>query len=183
MRYADMPHRTPRHFQVYKGERLVLSLEDTSGLLTSQASPPPDGAPKHPFINARAFDIMTEGDLGEMLRDSSSFDDFLRRLIAAGFDISSWNESSYGAIPEGQRIHDGDGLAGVLWPGKGQFTTLLSQPPYDTLIFEHGTLTVYEEAKADMMLKLLEETSTFSDLEESLLQAGCELVNVEPYSP
>ncbi|MBE2181833.1 MAG: hypothetical protein IAE89_00270 [Anaerolineae bacterium] len=178
-----MPHRTPRHFQVYKGERLVLSLEDTPGLLISQASPPPGGAPKHPFANARAFDAMTEGDLGEMLWASSSFDDFLRRLIAAGFNISSWNESSYEARQQGQRLHREDRLVGVLWPGKGQFTTLLNQPPYDTLIFEHGALTAYEEAEADIMLKILEETTTFSGLKESLRQAGYEPVKVEPYSP
>jgi hypothetical protein len=77
-----------RSAQVFKNGTLVLDVEDRPGVLLSTAAPPPDGAPEHPFVNARAHDPFSEGDLAAILGESSDYADFLGRLIAGGFEVT-----------------------------------------------------------------------------------------------
>lgn len=76
-----------RATQVFKNGTLALEVEDQPGVLLSTAAPPPGGAPAHPFVNARAHDPFSEGDLATILAESSDYDDFLRRLEAAGYEL------------------------------------------------------------------------------------------------
>lgn len=181
MNYADAPHRAIRHFNVYKGERLVLSVEDTPGQLFSVASPSPEGAPQHPFVNARAYDAFTEGDLATLLWNATTFDDFLAQLIAAGLNIASWNDSSVEARRHPHRVFRDNKLVGALWQGQGQFTTLTHQPAYDTLVFDAGLLTAYVSTEAETLLSALQKAATFSELERLLRESGYTLLTVEPY--
>ncbi len=43
----------------------------------------------HPFIDAQAYDPVTEGRLRALLDRSSSFDEYLEALRADGFDVVS----------------------------------------------------------------------------------------------
>jgi hypothetical protein len=91
-----------RQVEVSWEGRLVLTARDEPGTLQSSAGPPPGvpgppgppdpetGLPPgvHPFIDAQAHDPVTEGRLRALLDESSDFDDYLRRLREAGFEVT-----------------------------------------------------------------------------------------------
>jgi hypothetical protein len=183
-----MTDRHPRHFAVYTDGRLALVIRDNPGTLRSTAGPPPpagDPGPPgppgttdlppgvHPFIDAEAHDPVSEGRLRELLDASSGFDDYVARLIDAGFDIASgrpWEGLDH-ELGRGARLHDGDELAGVVWPRPGQFTTLEHQPDGDELVFD-ATATAYREPAAPRILEALRAGGSFEDLRERLAAAG-----------
>jgi len=73
--------------KIYAKSQLVLEVSDGPGVLMSTAAPPPEGAPAHPFVNARAFDPFSEGELAMILGMSENYRDFLDRLVAEGFQV------------------------------------------------------------------------------------------------
>jgi hypothetical protein len=91
-----------REFVVHRDERLVLRIRDNPGTLRSTAAPRPHRAPPpagphgttalpqgvHPFIDAQAHDPVSEGELRALLDESTSFDDYLRRLVGAGYVVT-----------------------------------------------------------------------------------------------
>lgn len=92
-----------REFVVHRDDRLVLRVRDNPGTLRSTAAPgprrapPPPGRPPgttalpqgvHPFIDAQAHDPVSEGALRALLDESTSFDDYLRRLVDAGYVVT-----------------------------------------------------------------------------------------------
>ena len=81
------PQAAPAAARVHLDDTLVLEVTDRPGVLLSTAAPPPEGAPDHPFVDARAFDPFTEGTLAGILGESSNYQDFLDRLTEAGFRV------------------------------------------------------------------------------------------------
>jgi hypothetical protein len=95
-----------RQFAVYADGRLALVIRDNPGTLRSSAGPAPapagDPGPPgppgttslppgvHPFIDAQAHDPVSEGRLRELLDASSDFDDYLARLVEAGFEVAPY---------------------------------------------------------------------------------------------
>lgn len=78
----------PAAFTVYYGPDAVLSARSEPGPITSTAAPPPGGTVvTHPFLSGRALDAFHEGRLREILDASESADDFVRRLVAAGYRV------------------------------------------------------------------------------------------------
>lgn len=71
----------------YKNGQPVLRFRKGPGTLRSSALPGADGAPSHPWLDAQALDPLAEDDLRKTLEASSSFDDFVARLKAAGYDV------------------------------------------------------------------------------------------------
>jgi hypothetical protein len=184
-----MTDRDARQFAVYTEGRLALVISEGPGTLRSSAGPPPpagDPGPPgppgttdlppgvHPFIDAEAHDPVSESRLRELLDASSGFDDYLARLLDAGFDIASYRPEEGPAyeLPPATRLHDGDGLAGACWPRRGQFTTLEHQPAGDELVFEAATATAYRESAAPAMLDALGGAGTFHELVARLGAAG-----------
>jgi hypothetical protein len=184
-----MTDRDVRHFAVYTESRLALVVRSEPGTLRSSAGPPPpagDPGPPgppgttdlppgvHPFIDAEAHDPVSEGRLRELLDASSDFDDYLARLLDAGFDIASYRPEEGPAyeLPPATRLHDGDGLAGACWPRPGQFTTLRHQPAGDELVFDAATATAYREDAAPPMLDALRASTTHDELLERLAATG-----------
>jgi hypothetical protein len=181
--------REVRHFAIYAGDRLALVVRDNPGTLRSTAGPAPaagdpgpPGSPRtyrpppgaHPFIDAQAHDPAAECRLRELLDASSSFDDYLARLLDAGFDIASCRPErglEY-ELPGGRRLYDGTELAGACWPTRGQFTTLRRQPAGDELAFDVATATAYRDAAAPRLLEALVASGTFDELLERLAAAG-----------
>jgi hypothetical protein len=180
-----MTDRAVREFAVYTEGRLALVVSDEPGTLRSSAGPPaepgppppPPGPPPapgeprtarrppggHPFLDAQAYDPVSEDRLRNLLLESSSFDEYLRRLIGAGFDIASYRplEGLDYSLPGGVRV---GGAAGVCWAAPGQFTTLERQPAGDELVFEVATATAYDPAWAEPMLAALRAAGSFEDL-------------------
>jgi hypothetical protein len=187
--------RAVREFGVYTEGRLALIVSDEPGTLRSTTGPPagagpppPPGPPPgpgepmtterppggHPFLDAQAYDAVSEDRLRRLLLESSSFDDYLRRLIGAGFDIASCRplEGYDYELPGGVRVSAGGEIAGVCWPLPGQFTTLARQPAGDELVFDVATATAYDPASGPPMLEALRAASSFEDLLERLRAAG-----------
>ncbi len=80
----------PAAFTVYHGTDAVLSVRSEPGPITSTAPPPPGGKPVlHPFLSAAALDAGYESQLRTILLQSTSADDFVARLQAAGFRIQA----------------------------------------------------------------------------------------------
>jgi len=72
-----------------KGD-LLLDIEDRPGILTSTSAPPPkpwDEPTLHPFLSGSAYNPSHEGRLRTLLDQSKSFDDYVERLRAAGYQI------------------------------------------------------------------------------------------------
>ena len=185
-----MTEREVRHFAVYGDGRLVLVVRDNPGTLRSTAGPPPGAAPPgppgppgedaalapgvHPFIDAQAHDPVTEGRLRALLDQASGFDDYLARLLAAGFDIASClpGEGLDYSLEDGVRLFDGDALAGACWAQRGQFTSLRRQPVEGELVFDHSTLTAYAEEWASRLLDALQQAGDHASLLERVPAAG-----------
>ena len=183
-----MSDRDVRHFAVYVDGRLALVVRDEPGPLRSSAGPPagaggppppppgPDELPPgvHPFVDAQAHDPVSEDRLRRLLDESSSFDEYLHRLVGAGFDVASVRplEGLDYELPGAVRLQLDGELAGVCWPAPGQFSTLEHQPPEDALVFESATATAYREESAPAMLDALRAASSFDDLLERLGAAG-----------
>jgi len=191
-----MSDRAVREFAVYTDGRLALVARDEPGTLGSTAGPPagaggpppPPGPPPgpgeplnpepppgvHPFIDAQAYDPVSEDRLRRLLDESSSFDDYLERLLGAGFDIASCRPSEgldY-ELPGTVRLTAAGELAGACWPVPGQFTTLARQPAEDELGFDVATATAYRAACGAPMLEALQAARSFEDLLERLGAAG-----------
>lgn len=192
-----MSDRDVRQFAIYTDGRLALVIRDEPGTLRSTAGPsagaggpppPPPGPPPgpgeplnpepppgvHPFIDAQAYDPVSEDRLRRLLDESSGFDDYLQRLLGAGFDIASCRPSEgldY-ELPGTVRLGAGGELAGACWPVPGQFTTLERQPAEDELGFDVATATAYRAACGEPMLAALRSAGSFDDLLKRLGAAG-----------
>ena len=166
-----------RSFDVYRDGRLVLSVRDEPGTLRSTAPPPPGAGPPpppgtpppnaHPFLDGQAHDAVSEDELGRLLAEADSFDAYLQALLAAGYDIAA--EGSGRELPGVVRLHDGDRLAGAIWPVGGRFASLAGG---EQRAFEHATATAYETRAADPILAALSASATFEALEAELQRAG-----------
>ena len=178
-RTSNILKRETRHFAVYKRTGLVLLVEDKPGMLLSSAHPPPEGPPKHPFVNAQALDSRYENELSAILKKAESFDQLISFLIENEYDIRSYD---YLGLPmrlgEGYRISDETGLLAVVWNQKGQFSTLSQQPERNYLIFEHATLTVYDFGRVNLFIELLETTWNFDELLTQLRSKNLKCVEI-----
>lgn len=174
--------RDVRSFGIYKSQHPVLTVTDEPGRLYSTAAPPPEGAPEHPFVNARAYDPYSENELGWYLQKSAHFDDFITQLIGAGYNVASQHGNHPDELNDPFRLEDADGLAGALWGTGGQFTTLAQQPETGEATFAHATLTAYRDDHADTLLKILEKTNSFSEIRQELQNAGFRLIMLAKYT-
>jgi len=72
-----------------KGD-LLLYIDDRPGILTSTSAPPPkpwDEPTLHPVLSGSAYNPSHEGRLRTHLDQGKSFDDYVERLRAAGYQI------------------------------------------------------------------------------------------------
>lgn len=171
-----------RAFHFYKGRQLVLTVEDHPGVLLSTAPPPPDGAPSHPFVHARAYDPYSEDELGALLQQAQSFDEYLKLLIAAGYNAIVVEGSPPIELGVGYRFEDQQGLAGVMWNSPGLFAQLAEPMEVSPVAFEHTTVTVYRTDQVEVILNLLKTTSTFMDFQHQLEANGYRLAPVGEYT-
>lgn len=82
------PAPSPDAWEVFKGERMVLSVSDGPGPLVSTAAPPPGTPPvRHAFLSASAHAPEEEDTLKRVLDASTSTADFLARLKSAGYAV------------------------------------------------------------------------------------------------
>ena len=168
--------RSIRCFRIYQGRFLVLRIEDQPGKLYSTLAPGPDGPPDHRFISLQAYDMASEDQLGRLMRQAHSFDEYLESLISAGFDAMSCYDPPSHDIGVGFRLRDAKGLAGALWRGAGQFSSLWWQPEEGKLVFEHATLTTYRQDTTADLLAHLRATATFAALQLALTQGSYQLL-------
>lgn len=81
---------------VLRGDKPVLGMRNSPGLLMSTATPPPPGTPPatHPFLTAWALDAMEEDQLRQILDHSSTFDQFVAALRKTGYRVVLEGDSS-----------------------------------------------------------------------------------------
>jgi len=78
----------PQAYDVFKGERLVLTVRNRPGPLGSTALAPPGGPPAlHPFASGAAHAPDEEPSLRDILERSRDFPDFAERLRRAGYTL------------------------------------------------------------------------------------------------
>lgn len=167
----------PQCFHVYKGRILVLTVCNETGTLHSTASPPADAAPVdrgHPFLDAQAHDAASEHDLRQLLLAANSFEDYLRRLLNDGFDISA---SEVFHLGPGYRLTWEEQLVGAIWQGQGLFACLWWSPKRQGPLVAHSVLTAYDVSHAAILHKLAAaESNDHANLIARLEEAGYRLV-------
>ena len=171
--------RDVRRFAAYRHGVLTTTLEDRPGQLRSTAGPPPEGLPQHPFLHGSAYDTLSEHELGTLLGASHSFDEYLSRLIAAGYDIASLEPPLPRLLRGGLRLYAADELVGVVWGRAGQLSTLTWQPQAGELQFPHATVTVYRQDRFEQLRDLLAATASWDELREALVAGGYQLAEVD----
>jgi hypothetical protein len=170
----DLAGQEPRRFHVYKGSLLVLKLEDRPGTLHSTASPGPGGPLEHPFLHAEALDALSEDELGRLLSQSSTLDDYLAQLIVNGYDVAPGQVGDYEDRAGAERILDASGVVGVIWPQPGRFATLEDRPAAAELALPF-TLTVYKSEAEHGLLQLVRESADFNTACGAIAAAGFQL--------
>jgi hypothetical protein len=85
----DHAQTTPvRTYEVLRADRLVLTVTNKPGPITSTATPPVNSNPvMHPFLSATAHSASEENALHMILVQSGDFNDFLRRLARSGYTV------------------------------------------------------------------------------------------------
>jgi len=76
-----------KSYYVLKGETKVLWMTNVPGYLVSSGYFPDHPLTKHPFLNAKALEPDEEDLLGTLLRDSKSFDEYVRKLKQNGYRV------------------------------------------------------------------------------------------------
>lgn len=171
---SKRPNQT-QCFHIYEGQTLVLTVWDEPGSLRSTAAPASDaGLPdsRHPFIDAQAHDPASEHELREILLAAASFEAYLQRLLAAGFDISAAEALELGS---GHRIFLGRQLVGAVWQGNGLFSSLGWPPERQGPVLSQAILTAYDADHAVKLRELAASAKDHEDLISHLKQAGYEL--------
>ena len=75
-------------YQVTRNGQPVLAFNDQPGHLLSTAIRPPGFAPPaHPFLDAQALDSGTENELGQVLAQCVSVDEFIAALGRRGYEV------------------------------------------------------------------------------------------------
>lgn len=81
----------PKRYTVLSDDVPVLEIVDEPGALVSISAPPPPPdqplPPPHPFLSATALVATEEHRLRQILLESSSTDDYVERLRAAGYRV------------------------------------------------------------------------------------------------
>ncbi len=85
-----MSTQLPARWRAWRAGRPVLEARDMPGVLSSASLPPPrpgEPVPTHPFASIRFLTAEDEGDLGRILRESTSPEDFRARLRRSGYEV------------------------------------------------------------------------------------------------
>jgi hypothetical protein len=161
--------RKVRHFGVYKNSKLIFKMESKPGVLQSVGTPPPQGWPKHAWLNALSFRSSGESDWVALLRQAKNFDGFLKLLVANGFDLFSIDKSAAPlTISEGHRIVDGSTVVAVTWDHPGQFSTLQEQPEVGALTNPSAAMVVYDTTKASPFAQIYLRAKHYEAIQEAL---------------
>jgi hypothetical protein len=85
--FAQLEAKT-QAYEVWKANRLVLTVSDAPGPLVSTALAPPGSARvSHPFLSGSAHVAEEEPALREILEQAKNFPDFVARLLRAGYTL------------------------------------------------------------------------------------------------
>jgi hypothetical protein len=172
---VSAPGREPRAFYVVRDRVAVLQVEARPGHLRSMA-PPPEGwtPPTHPFVDASSLDPLSENNLRTVLLASDSFEDFVYRLIDAGYDLMSRGNDTW-SLPRTHRIRAQGRVVGAFWGQRGQFTGLHWQPTAGTELYPHATVTAYTSEHSDMLHGALAASQSLGEFESVLKGMGLDL--------
>lgn len=167
--------REERGYYVYAGTDCVLSIEDRPGQLLSVAPPGPSGGapPDHPWLHAASRGPEHEHRLRELVLASDGFDDFTKRLVGAGYDLTSDETEIFDLEGEPRRVKRGGAVVGVAWEGAGVFCTLSWQAARsDDARFEHVALTAYDDGAAGALREAAQASDDFAGFAAALEARG-----------
>jgi len=151
-------------YHVCADGRSVLELACRPGTLHSSAAPPEGWtAPPHPFIHGVATDPLHEHRLGTLLRESADALDFLRRAIAAGYDVVSGALDRWDLEGPSRRIVHGAAVLGCVWRMAGPFATLALEAPATLFVSPHALVTAYDDTAAPAIEAALHECADADD--------------------
>ncbi len=168
---------TARTYLVFRGDVCALEIAGRPGTLRSMAAPPPGfQPPTHPFVDATSHNPATEHATREVLLASRSFEDFLTRLVEAGFDLASGHTDRWDVEEAPRRIVRAGQAVGAVWPQAGQFSSLWWQPAPDEAVYPHALVTSYDRALTDTLHGMVAATRSLDALEAALEGLDLKLV-------
>jgi len=161
-----------RTYHVVADGRTALELELRPGHLYSMAAPPQGYTPPaHPFINGVSHSPMHEHVLRQHLLASADANDFLVRLVLAGFDIAHGAVSQWAFEGQPRRILRDGQVVGVLFSRmQGPLATLWGFD--DPTASRHTLVTVYSQAHAASLESALDATTSSDTLIAALTADG-----------
>lgn len=168
-----------RAYHVFAGRDPVLSVEGRPGRLHSMAALPEGAvAPEHTFVHGVSLNPQHEHALRQLLLASSDFDDFLDRLVAAGYDVAANNGESPFHLGKPVRLRRAtdNHLGGALWPSEGQLSTLRWQPEAGAEHYSAALATAYAPELLDALRRVLRESAELDDVTEALGDQGWTVV-------
>ena len=177
--FQDMPQRAHRRFYVYKDGLHVVTIADEPGRLYSTASPPPGGAPKHPFLDGTAHQALYEGELATLLGRAVNFNEYLNLLLQASYDFASDDMLVLKSPGAGVRLLAGDTPVGAVWQSGGQFTCLWWQPLTGKMVCRHARLSVYQPDWTERLLASLQAAVDYEGFCSNIQTLGLRLVNFQ----
>ncbi|MCA9515103.1 MAG: hypothetical protein KC635_09195 [Myxococcales bacterium] len=170
--------RAVRGYYVYAGTELVLAIESRPGQLLSVAPPPESGwtPPEHPWLHAASRSPEHEHRLRELVLASDDFEDFARRLVEAGYDLTHDETEIYDLEGGPRRVERDGAVVGVAWQGAGVFCTLSWQAEASEEVhFFHVALTAYDDDDAGELREAATESGDFAAFEQALSAHGMRL--------
>lgn len=173
--------RVVRRYQVVRGRLPVLAIEGRKGRLYSLATLP-EGmvAPEHPWLDGVSFDAANEHPLRLVMLASRDFDDFLARLVAAGYDLAADSGAGRRVLPTPQHLFSGTRAVAALWPTSGQLSSLGFQPEGEASTFAHALATAYAPEVMPHLQRALAATTSFEALLAALADSG---LTLQPGAP
>jgi hypothetical protein len=175
--FQDTPGRPQRCFYGYKDGLHAFTVTDKPGYLVSTASPPPSGTPTHPFLELVAHQAFNEGEIATLLKQASSFDDYIALLLNAGYDIASDDTLSGKSPGVGVRLLADDVPVGAAWQSGGQFTCLWWQPLAGEMVFKPARLTIYLPVWEERLYTSLQAAGSYEDFCNNVQGQGLKLGN------
>lgn len=163
--------RETRGYFVFSGERCVMEVEGRPGHLISMAAPSGPLA-THPWLHAVSRDPAHEHRLRGLVLDSSNFEEFCDRLVAAGYDLLSNGGELFDIESGPRRISIEGAPVGAIFRGAGQFSTLSWQPEDGFHLFSSAVVTSYDNAHSVPLYEALDAGGTYEEIEARLGRLG-----------
>lgn len=166
-----------RQLHFYKQGQLVLTVADRPGVLLSTAAAPPGGPPRHPFVDASAYDAASEGELGRLLRQSKSFNEFVQHLVQHGYDMLTGNFSAPMRLFSIYKLIEQD-IVVAIFSLQGNGYAILGDDGVKIGTLRGFALTIYAPQRIPTLLTMAQSSHNLDQFLEFLKKDNLQVIEI-----